>query len=210
MTYLLFITVSPQGENSKSRALGDSFVEAYKSSHPEVEVIVRDLNATPIHHLDGEAIFAGYVPPENQTPSQKEKDGYRNDLIKEIVGAKDIVLATPMWNWNVPSVLKAYLDQIIKIGSLDPYTNKHLADKSVSILIACGGAYGPGSQHPESDFETGYLKHIFTMLGSTNIQVLRTELTLAGVVPGMESLVEAKEKSFAENKEAAIVRAKSV
>lgn len=210
MTYLLFITVSPQGDNSKSRALGDSFVEAYKAAHPGSEVVVRDLNASPINHLDGEAIFAGYVPPESQTPSQKEKEAYRANLIKEIVGAKDIVLASPMWNWNVPSVLKAYIDQIIKIGALDVYTNKHLAEKSVTILLACGGAYGPGSQHPEADFESGYLKHIFSALGSTNIQVLRTELTLAGVVPGMESLVDAKEKSFTENKEAAIARAKSV
>lgn len=198
MTYLLHVSVSPQGDNSKSRAVAKEFVAAYTAAHPEVTVVDRDLDKSPVPHLDGETIFAGYLPEEGRSESQRKKHQYRLDLIKEISEAKDIVVSAPMWNWNTPSVLKAYIDQLIVIGVFDTYEKKNLAGKSVTVILACGGAYGEGSWHPEWDFETGYLKTIFTNLGSTNVEVIRTEYTLAGVVPGMEALIPKKEESFTE------------
>jgi FMN-dependent NADH-azoreductase len=195
MSYLLHVTVSPGGDNSYSRKLGQTFLQAFKAEHSSVEVKTRDLNANPLPHLDGEALFAGYTPADQRTPSAAAKHQTRLDLIDEISKASAIVIESPMWNWNVPSALKAYLDQIILPGVFDT-SSKSLAGKSVTLLIACGGAYGEGSWHPEWDYLSGYLQVIFKNLGATDIELIRTEYTLAGVVPGMEGLVGKKEESF--------------
>ena len=209
MPKLLYISVSPQGPNSRSRQVADEFLAAFKESHSDWEVVDRDLNANPVPHLDGVALTAGYVPEEQRSEEMKSKHQLRLDLVNEIVGADEIVLSTPMWNWNTPSVLKAYIDQIIIVGVLDPYTQKKLTGRRVTIIIACGGAYGPGSWHPEWDFESGYLRHVFTVLGATDVDVIRTEYCLAGIAPGMEALVDKKEESFQAAKAAATARAKA-
>eukprot|EP01040_Poterioochromonas_malhamensis_P001651 gene1651-1748_t len=207
MPSLLYISASPQGPNSRSRGVADEFLKAYREKHADAKVIERDINAHPIPHLDGEAIGAGYVPEEARSASQKAKHQFRLDLINEIVNVDEILISTPMWNWAPPSVLKAYIDQIIIPGVLDVMQNKKLAGKRVTIVIAAGGSYSAGSWHPEWDHETAYLKHIFSSLGSADVEAIRTEYTLAGIVPGMESLVDKKEESHKEAIAAAIARA---
>jgi FMN-dependent NADH-azoreductase len=199
MKSLLYITSSPQGPNSQSIALAEAFLVAFKSSHPDYKVITRDLNADLIPHIDGEAIFAGYTPEEKRPESMQKKHAFRLMLIDEIVNADEILVATPMWNWSIPSVFKAYIDQLILPGAFDTYTKK-LAGKRVTIAIATGGGYAPDSWHPEWDFETGYLKHIFTAMGSTDVEVIRTEYTLAGSVPALEAMIEKKAQSFKDSK----------
>jgi FMN-dependent NADH-azoreductase len=134
MPYLLHIAVSPQGENSRSRALANEFIEAYKTAHPDHDVFNRDIDKEPVPHLDGEALIAGYLPEESRSEGMKSKHQLRLDLVKEITEADAIVVSTPMWNWSVPSVLKAYIDQIIVIGALDPYSNRKLEGKSLLLL----------------------------------------------------------------------------
>jgi FMN-dependent NADH-azoreductase len=163
-----------------------SFVSAYQTAHGDETITVRDLDKEPLPHIDGEALTAGYMPEEARPESMQKKHQLRLDLIKEITEAKAIVVSSPMWNWNIPSVLKAYIDHLVMPGTLDPYGFKLLAGKAVTIIVASGSAYGDGSQHPEFDHEVPYLKFIFTSLGATDITVIRTEFTLAGVVPGME------------------------
>jgi len=205
--YLLKIDVSPNGANSSSLALGTHFVKTFSAANPKVVVRVKDLSVNPVPHLDGEAISAGYVPEEGRTDGQRKKHQYRLDLIDEIAEAKAIVVTLPMWNWSIPSVLKAYIDQIVMPGSLDPYGNRKLAGKKVTVLLAAGGSYGPDSHHPEWDFVSSYVKHIFVSLGSEDVVVIRAEYTLAGVAPGMEALIPKKNQSMAESKAAVEVRA---
>eukprot|EP01035_Chromulina_nebulosa_P023456 gene23456-30405_t len=171
MSYLFHIDVSPSGDYSYSKKLGAKFVETYKNSHPDVPIVVRDLNANPTDHLTGDGITAFFTPEESRTPIQAEKAKYRLDLIKEIVDAKAIVVSTPKWNWGTPSVLKAYFDQIVLPGVLDPYNNAKLAGKPISIYIATGGGSTEG--HSRSNFESNYLKLIFSKLGATDITITR-------------------------------------
>ena len=137
MSYLLHIDVSPMGEGSYSKRVANSFVAAYKTAHGDHTVLLKDLNANPIPHLDGEAIFAGYVPAENRPESQK-KHQLRLDLIQEIADSHAVLISTPMWNWNIPSVLKAWIDMIVIPGISDPYGNKKFTGKSVTIVVASG------------------------------------------------------------------------
>lgn len=124
--YILHIVVSPMGDKSYSRGLGETFIETVKSTNKLVEVVTRDLDAEKLQHLDTETLTAGYVPKENRSPEMQAKHQFRLDLIKEITDAMAVVISTPMYNWFVPSVLKAYIDQIVMPGVLDPQQNKGL------------------------------------------------------------------------------------
>jgi FMN-dependent NADH-azoreductase len=136
-----------------------------------------------------------------------QKHNFRLGLIKEITSADEILISTPMWNWSVPSLLKAYIDQIIVGGVLDGSGAAGLAGKKVTFVVAQGGSYKDGAPRAGWDFATGYLELVAKALGATDIQTILAEFTLAGNAPGMESLVDAKNASVASAKNAARKRA---
>jgi FMN-dependent NADH-azoreductase len=204
---LLHIEVSPGGEHSVSRQISAEYLAAWTAKNPEGKVITRDLNTNPVPHLDAEAIFAGYTPEGDRSSSMVQKHAFRHDLIAEITGVTDILISTPMWNWGVPSVLKAYIDQIIIPGTLDGSGADGLKGKKVTFVVAQGGSYAEGAPRHGWDFETGYLELVAKALGSTDVQTILVEFTLAGVVPTMESLIPNKEASIANAKAAAKARA---
>lgn len=203
---LLKITTSVNGDHSISNGLADAFVAAWKEKNPDGVVIERDLQKSPVPHVDGEAIYAGYTPEDQRSPSQVAKFSARLELVNEIKGVTEIVIATPMWNWQAPSVLKAYIDAIIIPGVLAPGQDA-LADKKFTFLISQGGSYAPGSGKEGWDYLSGYLVMVAKALGATDVQSIVSEFGLAGIAPGMESLVSAKEASIAAATEKAIARA---
>ena len=180
---------------------------AWNKAHPNGKVIEKDFVNSPVPHLDGGAICANYSPAEQHSLSMKQKHAYRLDLIQEITGVDEILISTPMWNWSVPSVLKAYFDQIILQGVLDGSGKSGLAGKKVTFVVAQGGSYKDGAPRAGWDFATGYLELVAKALGATDIEVILAEFTLAGVAPGMESLIEAKNASISAAKDAARKRA---
>lgn len=207
MSYLLHIDVSPSGENSVSRSISQEFASSWSAAHPEGRVVVRDLAGSPVPHLDVEAIHAGFTPEDQHSPSMAAKLKYRHDLIAEITGAAEIVISAPMWNWSIPSVLKAYFDQIVMSGTLDASGARGLTGKKVTFVVAQGGSYAEGAPREGWDYATGYLKLIATALGATDVEVILAEFTLAGIAPGMESFVDAKAASVETAKKAARNRA---
>jgi FMN-dependent NADH-azoreductase len=209
-SYLLHIDVSPNGARSNSKPIGATFVASYLTAHPNEKVTTRDLAKDPLPHMDAEILSANYMPEAARSETQQARHVARLEIVREIVEAKAIVISTPMWNWTVPSVLKAYIDHIIVVGQLDAYTKRLLAGKPVTIIISSGSAYGADSAHPEFDHETPILKHIFTSLGATDIEFIYVAHTMAGVYPGMEALIPAKEASKANALIAADVRARAI
>lgn len=155
-----------------------------------------------------DAIMAGFTPEESRTPEQTAKNNYRLELIEKFKTAKSIVLTTPMFNWNVPSGVKAMIDQLVYPGVFDA-TTKSLAGIPVTIIIASGGNYGEGSGHESRDFESKYLEMLFgAVFGSTDVKVIRSEHGYAGF--GVTELAEAQAKSQADATAAAIARAKEI
>lgn len=207
MSSILHVEVSPSENYSVSRGISQEFMAAWKKAHPNGKVIEKDFVNSPVPHLDGEAIYANYSPAEQHSLSMKQKHAYRLDLIREITGVDEILISTPMWNWSVPSVLKAYFDQIILQGVLDGSGKSGLAGKKVTFVVAQGGSYKDGAPRAGWDFATGYLELVAKALGATDIEVILAEFTLAGVAPGMESLIEAKNASISTAKDAARKRA---
>jgi FMN-dependent NADH-azoreductase len=200
MSDLLHIAVSPMGDHSISRAVDGAFIEAFKARHATADIITHDLAIESIPHLDGEAIGAGYTPEDARSVSAAAKHNYRLGLIKEVNEAKHILVSTPMWNFSVPSVLKAWIDQIIIPGAV-AVTGK------VTVIISQGGSYAPGAPRAGWDWESGFMKQLFESIGATDIEVIVSEFGLAGIAPGLEAFVDNKAASIAAAKTAAAARA---
>jgi FMN-dependent NADH-azoreductase len=203
MSHLLKIDVSPMSENSASRKVAKAFVDAYTKAHSDVAVVTRDFATDPIPHLDGEAIFAGYTPADQRSASAAAKWNYRMELIEEVKTASHIVISTPMWNWQIPSVLKAWIDQIIIPGVLDASSPEATVNAKVTVIVAQGGSYKEGAPRHGWDWLSGYMEQVFTSMGVKDVEVILSEFTLAGVAPGMEAFVDNKQASL----EAAIAAA---
>jgi len=206
MSSLLHIEVSPWAENSLSRSVSTEYVNSWISAHADGTVITRDLNETPVPHLDVEAISAGFMPEADHSEPMAAKWGARMFLIEEISGADDVLISTPMWNWSVPSVLKAYIDNVIIPGVFDESTAT-LAGKKVTFVVAQGGSYADGTPKAGWDYASGYLRQFATAMGATDIEVITVEFGLAGVVPALEGFISHKEASIAAAKEIAVSRA---
>ncbi len=206
MSTLLHIEVSPWAENSLSRTVSAEYVASWTAANADGTVITRDLNTTPVPHLDVEALSAGYVAEADRSEPMAAKWGARMYLIEEISGADEILISTPLWNYGVPSVLKAYIDSIVIPGVFDEGTAT-LAGKKVTFVVAQGGSYAQGSPKAGWDYASGFLSQFAGAMGATDIEVITIEFGLAGVVPALESFIPNKEASIAAGKEAAKNRA---
>ncbi len=206
MSKLLHIEVSPWAENSLSRTVSAEYVASWNAANADGTVITRDLNTTPVPHLDVEALSAGYVDKADRSEPMAAKWGARIYLMEEISGADEILISTPLWNYGVPSVLKAYIDSIVIPDVFDEGTAT-LAGKKVTFVVAQGGSYAQGSPKAGWDYASGFLRQFASAMGATDIEVITIEFGLAGVVPALESFIPNKEASIAAAKETAQSRA---
>lgn len=178
MTTLLHITVSPRGELSHSRRAGEAAVLRLRAQHPTLRVIERDLGRNPVAHPDARFVEASLMPPDQRSAAQHAALALSDELIDELDAADFVLLSTPMHNFMVPSVLKAWLDHVVrprKAFRITP-TGKvgMLRNRPVRVLLACGGTLGdePAGQ---ADFATPYLRYVFETIGITDFQVLPLE-----------------------------------
>ena len=213
--YLLRIDCSPIRDfmPSKSRETGDEFVHAYKASHPDHEVRVRDLSNNQVAHLDGEGLVAAFSPEEMRSEAGRAKLQIRLDLIREISNAHSVLITMPMWNWNVPGSFKSYVDQIIIPGVFDVANNKKLSGKKVTVIISAGGHYEKEQQRDGWDFCSKYVNHIVTVCGCTDSLIIMRQYNNAGF-PGMgmedQKFIDLKANDAAEASAKAIARASSI
>jgi len=170
MPNLLSVVASPRGDYSVSRALTAQFVDAWKSNNPDGSVQTRDLFTTTLPFVDLPWIAGAYTPAEQHSPEMTEALAISNELIAELQAADHIVIGTPMYNFATPAILKAWIDHIVRIGST--FTASYeglLKNKKVTVIVASGGVYTPGSPTQAYDAETGYLKQILGFIGLTDI-----------------------------------------
>jgi len=178
MSKLLFVTSSILGENSKSRALGREFLEAWTRHHPGTRVLERDLVAEAVPHLTGAVVGAAMTPAEQRSPEQAETVSLADRLIEELEAADVVVLAAPMYNFSVPSTVKAWIDHVVRAGRTFRYGANGpeglLRGKKVFIVTARGGVYsqGPGKS---MDFHEPYLRHVLGFIGLTDVSFIYAE-----------------------------------
>jgi FMN-dependent NADH-azoreductase len=172
MPTLLKIDASPRGEHSISRKLSAEFAEKWKKTH-HGNVVVRDLTKTTLPFVDLPWITGAYSAPDQHTPEQKAALKVSDELIAELLSADEIVIATPMYNFAVPAILKAWIDHIVRIGKTFTASYEGLAKgRKVTLIIASGGIYTPGSHMESYNAETGYLKQILGFIGLTDVTVV--------------------------------------
>jgi FMN-dependent NADH-azoreductase len=182
MTRLLRIDASSRGEGSQSRALADAFVESWLEQNPGGEVVVRDLAADPIPHIAEQTIAGFYTSAHQLTPALRKATALSDALIAELKGADEIVIATPMYNFSVPSALKAWIDQIVRIGETFSYDGSAFAGlvtgKKATLITAYGaGGYQPGEAFAAADFLVPYLTFLFGFLGFESVTNIPLEAT---------------------------------
>jgi FMN-dependent NADH-azoreductase len=195
MSYLLHIDSSSLGEASVSRRVAQSFRRAWPG-----EVVHRDLAATPAPHLSAAGVTARTVEPAQRTSEQAEAAKVQDELIEEFLGAGAYLFTVPMYNLTMPSVFKAWLDQIIVDGRTFGHGGPSpAAGRPAVVVSARGGGYGPGSPNHGLDYVVPALETILgreELLGLDVTSVV-PELTKAPEVPALAGLLPKHEESMA-------------
>ncbi len=180
MRKILIVEVSPNGGNSGSRTAAKHLVERLKDANPDLTTISRDLAAHPIPHATGALVGTYFTPPEGRTAEQKELIRLSDGLVDELLAASIIVISTPMWNFSMPSVLKAWIDYVIRAGRTFNYTNQGpqglVSGKKVYLVMSSGGVYSSG---PAASYDqlSPALKTQLGFIGLTDIEIIRVEGT---------------------------------
>jgi FMN-dependent NADH-azoreductase len=181
MKTLLAIGVSPRYEHSTSRKLTALFVDKWKASHPGGRVIDRDLLKTNLPFVDLPWIGGAFTPPEQHSPESAAAIKISNDLVAELKSADHIVIGTPMYNFSIPAVLKAYIDHIVRAGLTFNSDNVGLlTGKKATIILASGGDYSPGSPVEGYNMASGYLRQVLGYIGITDLEVILAGTPRAG------------------------------
>jgi FMN-dependent NADH-azoreductase len=175
---LLHIDSSILGANSVSRTLSAEIVAAERARQPGLSVTRRDLGAAPFGHLSAVhlAAFQGAAPDSAELQADITAG---QDAMSEFLAADILVIGAPMYNFGVPSQLKAWIDRIAVAGKTFRYTASGAqglaGGKRVVIASSRGGFYGPGSAAAALDHQESYLRGVFGFLGITDVSFIRAE-----------------------------------
>jgi len=211
MATLLHIDSSALTESSVSREVTAAFRAEWETQHPEGTVIYRDLANDPLPHLSADAIVSGMAPAEAHTPEQAAAAALRTKLADELEQADAILIGTPMYNFTIPSTLKAWLDHVIIMGrTAAPEVGGSVAGKPTTVVVARGGGYGAGTPRESFEFVSTYLDKVLTGLLGLDVEFIIPELTLARVVPEMAELIDVADASKAAAHERAVAKAKTL
>jgi FMN-dependent NADH-azoreductase len=182
MPTLLAIEVSPRHEFSTSRTLTALFIDLWKAEHPGAAVVVRDLIRMPPPFVDLAWIGGAFAPRDQHSPESAAAIKVSDDLIAEIKAADHIVIGTPMFNFSIPAVLKAYIDQIVRVGvTVSPNNTGLLTGKKATIILASGGDFSPGSPVEKYDQASGYLRQVLAWIGIKDVEIILAGRARAGV-----------------------------
>jgi FMN-dependent NADH-azoreductase len=175
---LLHLDSSILGGNSASRQLSAAITGQLAKAMPALEIAYRDLAAEPLSHLSGEHLAAGQgaVP---ESPTLRKDIAASQAALDEFLGADIVVIGAPMYNFGIPSQLKAWIDRIAVAGKTfryGPAGPEGLAGgKRVVVAISRGGFYGPGMPAAALEHVESYLRAVFGFIGVTDLEIIVAE-----------------------------------
>ncbi|MFG2138688.1 FMN-dependent NADH-azoreductase [Streptomyces sp. NPDC048650] len=210
MATLLHIdsSVFPEG-GSASRSVTAAFRKAWEEQHPDGTVIYRDLGAAPLPHLDATAASAGFADPATHSPEQQTAFAVRVELAEELERADAVLIGAPMYNFTIPSTLKAWLDQVIIMGRTSG-AEPSAKGTPVTVVASRGGSYAPGTPREEFEYVQNYLQAVLGAGLGLDVDFIVPELTMAPVNPAMADLVPKYEISRDKAHEDAATKAKAL
>jgi len=177
VVHLLHIDTSLRFEGSVSREVTAAFADAWRTAHPNGTYTRRDLAADPVPHVDQAALASREAAGDRP---------FEERLVAELLAADTVLIGAPMYNYGVPSSLKAWLDWVMVPGLfVDQGTGEGvLTGKRVVVVTARGGSYAPGTPRHAFDFQEPYLRAVLGMIGlDRDLEFVHAELTKAHTVP---------------------------
>ncbi|MFJ4786055.1 FMN-dependent NADH-azoreductase [Streptomyces sp. NPDC088794] len=197
-------------EASASRAVTEAFRKAWEEQHPEGTVIHRDLSVNPVPHITADSHTAGFADPATHTPEQAAAFAARLRLIEELEEADAVLIGAPMYNFAIPSTLKAWLDNVILMGRTAGTEDSKIAGTPVTVVASRGGSYAPGTPREQNEYVQNYLAAVLTGTLALDVEFIVPELTMAPHNPAMAELVPLYEASRERALEEAATKAKAV
>lgn len=187
MAKLLHIQSSPRGNRSASIAVAKQFIESYRAAHPGDTVETLDLWQAKLPEFDGATLDAKYAVLNGQPHSPEQLAAWKAvvAIADHFKSADKLVVSLPMWNFSIPYKLKHYFDLLAQPGLTFSFTPAEgykglVTGKTLVVIYARGGAYGPGTGAEGYDQQSVYLKQFFGFIGFTGIREIFAESTLSG------------------------------
>lgn len=177
MKKVLIINASVRDEKSHSRKLTQLFVRNWKKKNRKDKFTFREVGLIQVPPIDEKWIASAFIKPRDRTQENQAGVRYSNELIKELREHDIYVIGTPMYNWSIPSSLKSYIDQIMRINETWKFRSGEpdgdyvglLINKKLFILSSRGDTgYGENEKNEHMNFQTTYLKFIFGIMGVTD------------------------------------------
>ena len=204
MARLLYIETSPRKQRSASIEVAKTFIDEYERTHPEDVVKTLDLWTTHLPEFDGHVIDSKYVIMHGLEHTNEQRQAWKSveDVIEQFTRADKYLFSLPMWNFGIPYKLKHYIDVIVQPGYTFSFSPEEgykglVTEKSIAIIYARGGAYGPGTGSESYDLQKAYLEHILGFIGFKDFQTLLVEPTLESPENTKIIMGEAREQAKA-------------
>ena len=175
---LLHIDSSVLGPHSVSRQVSAAIVERLRQTTPGLDIVYRDLTATPLSHLSGSLLAAaqGVTPTD---PAVQRDVAVSQAVLDEFLSADMVVLGAPMYNFTIPGQLKAWIDRILVAGKTFKYGAQGpeglAGNKRVIVAISRGGFYGPGTQAAAFEHLESYLRGVFGFIGVIKLEFISAD-----------------------------------
>ncbi|MFD6884169.1 FMN-dependent NADH-azoreductase [Rhodococcus sp. NPDC060084] len=204
MPRLLHLDSSADLDASVSRELTRLFVDTWRATGSGHTVIERDLHRSPLPHLPDAALhYAARLRTGTERPDPAA-EGLQAELIAEVTGADAVVIGAPMYNWSMPSSLKAWLDYIHVLGTTVPFDTPDapLVGKPVVIVSSRGNTYAPGSPGEGTDFVIPPLVQVLGTSLGMSVSVVTAELTLADRLTPLAPFADLAAESLAAARDA--------
>ncbi|AZO22297.1 MULTISPECIES: FMN-dependent NADH-azoreductase [unclassified Mesorhizobium] len=193
---ILLVTSSPRGAASHSTRVATDLAQKLVAADPSNTLVVRDLVANPLPHIDPDYATGIYTPAEARTPRQAEVVGVSDAVLDELFAADTVILATGFINFNISSTLKSWVDHVARSGKTFAYGENGpkglVTGKKVYIVLASGGIYSEGAA-VQMDHAIPYLRSVLAFLGMTDVEVVRVE----GVGMGADAVTAALARATA-------------
>jgi FMN-dependent NADH-azoreductase len=178
MKQILVIESSPRGVKSASRQLTRKLTERLKALYPEARLVERDLAQEPLPHLNYLTVKGIFTRDQTEAESLQEALRLSDQATEEVLSSDLLVIASPMWNFGLPSSLKAWVDHIVRPGKTFRYTaggTEGLAREKKAILVLASGGIFTQGPWKSWDTEEPYLRLILSFIGITDVQIVRAQ-----------------------------------
>ena len=196
MSKILLVNSSPRSDRSNTRRLTNQFAQQWQRAHSGSTVIARDLAAEPVPPVTESWIIGAFAPPESHTPAVKAAIGVSDQLVDELLSAERYVFGVPMYNFNVPSTFKSYIDQIVRVGRTFNVGSSGyeglVKGKKALVVTSSGGSFQAGTPYAAYNFQEPYLRTVFGFLGVTDVQFVVADGQSLGEAAAQSSMAKAE------------------